>query len=247
VSVNAGHRLRGKSARPDGAVGLHPTTIGQIQLAPNRCGPDRPTLPEARDVQMRAKDRKKIDFTKIDSTQRSCRPTAPGQYRPKSMERPFQRLAAAVDLPQARRPAQEAENPLGRAHVVLFRAAHEERQHPHGKSDVWSCRGREVEEGANQLGVTVALRQQATPRPGELDPRRHRRLVWRRLFNPKRLEQRCGVPRVAQSSAVVPKVNLWFLMGDTMATQYDKVSPESRAGRLHVSQTVTPREHFSGG
>jgi len=49
------------------------------------------------------------------------------------------------------------------------------------------------------------------------------------------------------SSAVVPKVTLWFLMGDTMATQYDRVSPESRAGRLNVSQTVAPREHFSGG
>jgi len=36
-------------------------------------------------------------------------------------------------------------------------------------------------------------------------------------------------------------------MGDTMATQYDKVSPESRAGRLNVWQTVAPREHFSGG
>jgi len=55
---------------------------------------------------------------------------------------------------------------------------------------------------------------------------------------------RWGEPR---SSAVVPKVTLWFLMGDTMATQYDKVSPESRAGRLNVSQTVAPREHFSGG
>jgi len=49
------------------------------------------------------------------------------------------------------------------------------------------------------------------------------------------------------SSAVVPKVTLWFLMSDTMVTQYDRVSPESRAGRLNVSQTETPREHFSGG
>ena len=49
------------------------------------------------------------------------------------------------------------------------------------------------------------------------------------------------------SSAVVRKVTLWFLMGDTMATQYNRVSPESRTGRLNVSQTVAPREHFSGG
>jgi len=49
-----------------------------------------------------------------------------------------------------------------------------------------------------------------------------------------------------QSSAVVPNVTRWFLMGDTLATQYDKVSPESRAGRLHVSQTVAPRDHLSG-
>jgi len=51
----------------------------------------------------------------------------------------------------------------------------------------------------------------------------------------------------ATASSVVPNVTLWFLMGDTMVTQYDRVSPESRAGRLNVSQTVTPREHFSGG
>jgi len=50
-----------------------------------------------------------------------------------------------------------------------------------------------------------------------------------------------------RSSAVVPKVTLWFLMSDTMVIQHDRVSPESRAGRLNVSQTVTPREHFSGG
>jgi len=49
------------------------------------------------------------------------------------------------------------------------------------------------------------------------------------------------------SSAVMPKVTLWFFMGDTMATQYDKESPESRAGRLNASQMVAPREHFSGG
>jgi len=48
-------------------------------------------------------------------------------------------------------------------------------------------------------------------------------------------------------SAVVPKVTFWFLIGDTMATQYNTVSPESRAGKLNVSQTVAPREHFSGG
>jgi len=48
------------------------------------------------------------------------------------------------------------------------------------------------------------------------------------------------------SSAVVPKVTLWFLMGDTMATQYDRVSPMSRAGRLNVPQTVAPWENFSG-
>jgi len=41
-------------------------------------------------------------------------------------------------------------------------------------------------------------------------------------------------------------MTLWFLMGNTMATQYDKASSESRAGRLNVSQTVAPREHFSG-
>jgi len=45
----------------------------------------------------------------------------------------------------------------------------------------------------------------------------------------------------------VPKVTLLFFMGDTMATQYNRVSPESRAGRLKVSQTVATREHFSGG
>jgi len=45
----------------------------------------------------------------------------------------------------------------------------------------------------------------------------------------------------------MPKVTLWFLMGDTKATQYDKVSAKSGAGRLNVSQTVAPREHFSGG
>ena len=49
------------------------------------------------------------------------------------------------------------------------------------------------------------------------------------------------------TSAVVPKVTFWFLIGDTMATQYNTVSPESRAGKLNVSQTVAPREHFSGG
>jgi len=33
---------------------------------------------------MRAQDHKYIDFTKIDSTCRSCRPTVPGRNRPKS-------------------------------------------------------------------------------------------------------------------------------------------------------------------
>ena len=55
------------------------------------------------------------------------------------------------------------------------------------------------------------------------------------------------IPERTRSSAVVPEVTLWFLMGDTLATQYDKVSPESCAGRLNVSQTVAPREHLSGG
>jgi len=36
-------------------------------------------------------------------------------------------------------------------------------------------------------------------------------------------------------------------MGDTLATQYDEVSPESLVGRLHVTLTVAPREHLSGG
>jgi len=54
-------------------------------------------------------------------------------------------------------------------------------------------------------------------------------------------------PLHRQLSAVVPKVALWFLVGDTMATEYGKVSPESRAGKLNASQTVAPREHFSGG
>jgi len=49
-----------------------------------------------------------------------------------------------------------------------------------------------------------------------------------------------------RSSAVVVEVTLWYLMGDTMATQHDEVSPESRAGRMNVSQTVAPREHLSG-
>ena len=49
------------------------------------------------------------------------------------------------------------------------------------------------------------------------------------------------------ASAVVPKVTLSFLMGDTMATQYNGASPESRAGRRNVSQTVAPREHFKSG
>jgi len=48
-------------------------------------------------------------------------------------------------------------------------------------------------------------------------------------------------------SAVVPKETLWFLMGDTLATQYDEVSPESLVGRLHVTLTVAPQEHLSGG
>jgi len=30
-----------------------------------------------------------------------------------------------------------------------------------------------------------------------------------------------------RTSAVVPKVTLWFLVGDTMATQYDSVARES--------------------
>ena len=53
--------------------------------------------------------------------------------------------------------------------------------------------------------------------------------------------------RRARTSAVVPNATLWLLMGDTMATQYDRVSPESRSGRLNVSRTDAPREHFSGG
>jgi len=57
---------------------------------------------------------------------------------------------------------------------------------------------------------------------------------------------RAGAGR-GRSSAVVLKVTLWFLIGDTRATQYDKVSPESRAGRLNVSHTETPLERFSGG
>jgi len=32
-----------------------------------------------------------------------------------------------------------------------------------------------------------------------------------------------------------------------MTTQYSRESPQIRAGRLNVSQTVAPREHFSGG
>jgi len=54
----------------------------------------------------------------------------------------------------------------------------------------------------------------------------------------------------AQARTVVgrcAKVTLWILLNDTMATQYDKLSPECRARRLNVSQTVAQQEHFRGG
>ena len=79
------------SSRPTVPYHIQP----KIGLHQNRFGSDQPTWPEAGGLQMRAKNRQKIDtkcgrrrgsstWPEIGSTEGSSRPTAPGQNRPKS-------------------------------------------------------------------------------------------------------------------------------------------------------------------
>jgi len=90
------------------------------------------------------------------------------------IEKPLQRLAAAVDHPKTGYPAQVAQYPLCCAHVVLLRARHEPRQYPHGKGDVeWAGAMVGWYPSRALLGALRALE-----RHQRLASRRCRRRLW---------------------------------------------------------------------